>query len=362
MTEGTKSRARTPSSLPTVRAHNFALRRGRAQWFWLALGFGLLLALPAILPAFWLHITNLALIATVGAVALNLLSGNAQMVSLGQAAFLGIGGFTAGYLGQTYELAFPLVLAVSTVAGGILGLIVAIPSLRLRVMYVAVTTIALHFAVTTALNVIQAVAMNSDGMVLPDAAIGPLKFTAPSNWYYLLLAFAAAAVIAALNLLRSHVGRRWISVADHDLAAEALGISVVRSKLSVFVVSSAVVALAGALQGYYIGTVSYEAYTLGLAITYLAMIIVGGIGRVAGSVVGAFVIKFLPYLLDKVIAAFGIALAASSLTGLHDILYGGLIIGFLLFEPRGLVEVWRRIRVALADWPFRYRSAQRGSR
>jgi branched-chain amino acid transport system permease protein len=169
-------------------------------------------------------------------------------------------------------------------------------------------------------------------------------------------------VLGALNLLRSFIGRRWIAVGEHDVAAEALGISVKRAKLSVFALTSAVVAFTGALSAYYVGTVSFESYHFGLAIAYLAMIIVGGIGSVLGSVLGAVFITLLPYVLDQVFLLLDLRIRANVLAGIHQIAFGSLIVAFLLFEPRGLAEIWRRIRSAAADWPFRYRSVDRSAR
>lgn len=358
---GVRRIVRTPSSLPLGMGRNIALRRGRAQWTVCLGGISALLIVPLAVPTYWLHLANLSLIAVVGAVALNLLTGNARLVSLGQAAFLGIGGFSAGLITRAAEITFPLVLLAAAVAGGVVGLIVALPSLKLRVLYVAVTTLALHFAVATILVLIQAVVLDSSGMTLPIPWLGPLELSSPLRWFYALLAIATIIVIGALNLLRSHVGRRWVAVGEHDVAAEALGVSVVHAKLSVFVVTSAVAAFAGALMAYYIGTVSFESFNLNLAIAYLAMIIVGGMGRVLGSVLGAVLITLLPYVLDQAFAVLGLGVRASTLAGIQEVVYGALIVGFLLFEPRGLAEIWRRMRVYGANWPFRYRAAQRSA-
>ena len=134
------------------------------------------------------------------------------------------------------------------------------------------------------------------------------------------------------------------------------------AKLSVFTVTSAVTAFAGALAAYYIGTVSFESYNFGLAITYLAMIIVGGVGSVLGSLLGAVFITLLPYLLDHFFLLLDLKIRPNVLAGIHQIAFGTLIVAFLLFEPRGLAEIWRRIQFAAADWPFRYRSASRVTR
>ena len=229
-------------------------------------------------------------------------------------------------------------------------------------LYVAVTTLVLHFAVTTFFSFVQAVFLDSSGIILPLPNLGVIELQTPVQWYYFLLAIAALISLGALNLLRSFVGRRWIAVGEHDVAAEALGVPVTRAKLSVFAVTSAVVAFAGALSAYYVGTVSFESYNLGLAITYLAMIIVGGVGSILGSVLGAVFITLLPYMLDQIFLMIDLRIQANVLAGIHQIAFGSLIVAFLLFEPRGLAEIWRRIGSAAADWPFRYRSVNRSAR
>ena len=352
---------RTPSSLATSDEQTFALRRGRAQWAVIVLWAVVLLALPTVVSTYWLHLSVNCLIAIIGAVALNILTGNARLVSLGQAAFIGIGAFTAGLLERAYSIPFLLALVAAALSGGIVGTLVALLSLRLRVLYVAVTTLVLHFAVVTLFSFVQAVFLDSTGIILSIPQLGPFELTTPMRWYYFLLPVAAIVVLGAFNLLRSFVGRRWIAVGEHDVAAEALGVSVTHAKVSVFAATSAVVSVAGALSAYYVGTVSFESYNFTLAISYLAMIIVGGVGSVIGSILGAVLITLLPPVLDQLLIVLQIPVRANVLAGLHQTAFGLLIVLFLLFEPRGLAEIWHRVRSAVADWPFRYRSAQRGS-
>ncbi len=152
-------------------------------------------------------------------------------------------------LQRAYGVPFPVALAAAAIAGGMVGFIIALLSLRLRALYVAVTTLVLHFAVTTFFSFVQAVFLDSTGIILPLADLGFMELQTPTQWYYFLLAVATLIVLGALNLLRSFIGRRWIAVGEHDLAAEALGVSVRRAKLSVFTVTSAVTAFAGALVG-----------------------------------------------------------------------------------------------------------------
>jgi branched-chain amino acid transport system permease protein len=340
---------------PTLEINHFErqrLLRGW-EWAWLAAGLILFLLWPFIVNSFWLHLTNLSLIAIIGAIGLNLLSGNARLVSLGQAALLAVGGFTAGVVGGQLNLPFFVSLFAALITGALTGIVVGIPSLRLKAIYVAITTLALHYGVTTLVSIYQAESVKSAGIIMPLPRV-IVELSQPRPWFYVLAPIAALVTVAALNLQRSFVGRRWIAVADHEVAARSAGISISKAKLSAFVISSAIVSLAGALGAYYEGVLTAETYDLQLAIVYLAMIIVGGVGSVLGSILGALLLTFLPYLLDVLLKFVGIVLSGGSINGLHSVTYGALILGFLLFEPLGLAAIWHRIRNAAMLWPLKY--------
>jgi branched-chain amino acid transport system permease protein len=341
-----------PPTLETSQRERQRLLRGQ-ECGWLGAGVILILIWPFLVDGFWLHLSNLALISIVGAVGLNILSGNARLVSLGQAAMLAVGGFTAGIIGGQFGLPFWVSLVASLFTGALTGLLVGVPSLRLKAIYVAITTIALHYFITTLVSIYQAEAVKSHGIIMPVPTV-IVELSQPKPWFYLLAAIAALVVIAALNLQRSYIGRRWVAIADHEVAARSAGISIARGKLSAFVISSAIGSLAGALGAYYEGVLTAETYDLQLAIVYLAMIIVGGVGSVLGSVLGALLLTFLPYLLDFGMKSFGIVLSGGSINGLHSITYGALIIFFLLFEPLGLAAIWHRIRNTAMLWPLKY--------
>jgi branched-chain amino acid transport system permease protein len=349
----TGSASRRPPTLEINHRERQRLLRGQ-EWIWLSAGIILLLAWPFLVNAFWLHLSNLALIATVATIGLNLLSGNARLVSLGQAALLAVGGFTAGIVGEQLNLPFFLSLMAALATGAITGLLVGLPSLRLKAIYVAITTLALHYGVTTLVSIYQAEAVKAQGIIMPIPKVVFVELSQPRSWFYLLLLIAAAVVLSVLNLQRSYIGRRWIAVADHEVAARSAGIGVAGAKLSAFVISSAIVSLAGALGAYYEGVLTAETYDLQLAIVYLAMIIVGGVGSVLGSIFGAVFLTFLPYLLDSVMKTLGIVLSGGSINGLHSIIYGTLILLFLIFEPMGLAAIWQRIRNMAMLWPLKY--------
>ena len=335
------------------------MRRGRARWIIVALWAIALIGLPSVLSTFWVHLAVNCLIAIIGAVALNILTGNARLVSLGQAAFIGIGAFAAGLLERAYSVPFLLVLAAAALSGGIVGR-GGLLSLRLRVLYVAVTTLVLHFAVVTLFAFVQAVFLDSTGIILSIPQIGPFELSTPIRWYDFLLAMAAIAVLGVqpvAQFRRPPLDRRRRA----RRRSRGVGVSVTYAKVSVFAATSAVVSIAGALSAYYVGTVSFESYNFTLAISYLAMIIVGGVGSVIGSILGAVVITLLPHVLDQLLLALQFPVRANVLAGIHQTVFGLLIVLFLLFEPRGLAELWYRVRAAVAGWPFRYRSARRGA-
>ena len=335
-----------------MRAHTARALRRRALYAVLALGAAAVP--PLLLGSHWLTVTNLALIAAVAAVALNLLVGDSGQVSLGQAAFLAIGAFTVVALTRDLDTPFPLALGVAGLAGGVVGFLVGLPSLRFRALYIAVTTLALHFAVAQAATIYQRAAVGADAALIPTARLGRWELADPTSWYVVLVVVLAMTLVGITNVKWSFLGRRWIAAADNRLAAAALGVPVARVRLEAFVFSSALVSVGGALGAYHTGVVTGLTYQLGLAISYLAMIVVGGLGSVPGAVFGAFVIVFSRFVMDEVLGAAGLGGVAGYLSGLPPLLHGVLIIVFLLVAPRGVVP---GIQDALRRWSLRDRAA-----
>jgi branched-chain amino acid transport system permease protein len=355
-------RLRDPSTLIVGYGPDLHVIRSRFGVACALIALAIAVVLPAFVGPFHLRLLNLSLIAVIGAVALNLLVGTAGLISLGQAAFLALGAFSAGGLVHYTDAPAWVTLPAATLAGAVLGLVVGVPSLRLKHLYLAVTTFVLHFAVVLGATAFQAQAVQSAGIVMPTFELGPIRLESRTDWYYFVLVLALISIVVGANLLRSRIGRSWAALRDRDIAAEALGVSITRAKLSAFVFTSAMVSFAGAISGYFAGVVSAETYTLELAISYLAMIIIGGLGSVLGAVLGAFLITWLPYLIDETLRAFGFEVGPGRISGIHDGVFALLILGFLLFEPRGLAELWRRLRTYITLWPFRYVPLERRER
>jgi len=335
-------------------AQDYALLETRTQRIAFLVFALVLCALPFSVRGFALDLANQVLLASIGAVALMLLTGYAGQISLGHAGLLAAGAFTTGILAK--ELAAPIwiTLPASAAVGALLGLVFGLPSLRLRGLYLAVSTLALHFIVIYLGSEYETKRGYSTG-VLIEAPVSDAR-----AWYFVLLAAAAATLLVSLNLLRSRTGRAWRAIHGREAVAGALGISVHRAKLTAFIVSSTLTAIAGCLFAYYRGFVSAEAFSLFLTIQYVAMVIIGGIGSLLGAVLGAIFVVLFPYAIEGAMRATALADRLSSLIfAVNYAAFGLVMILFLVFEPQGLVGIWRRLQNWLLLWPFKQKPLRR---
>jgi branched-chain amino acid transport system permease protein len=315
-----------------------------------------LAAYPFLAGPLALDLANQVLLGSIGAVALMLLTGYAGQISLGHAGLLAAGAFTCGILFKELNAPFWVTLPAAALVGAGLGIAFGLPSLRLRGLYLAVSTLALHFIVIHAGAEYETRRGFSTGIVIDPPRIGEWVLRDARAWYFVLLAFAAANLLFALNLLRSRTGRAWRAVHGREAVAEALGISVRRAKLAAFVVSSAITAVAGCLFAYYRGFVSVEAFSLYLTIQYVAMIIIGGMGSLLGAVLGTAFVTVFPYAIEGAMRLAGLAERLSSIVfAVNYASFGLAMLLFLVFEPQGLVGIWRRVQDWFLLWPFKQR-------
>jgi branched-chain amino acid transport system permease protein len=335
------------------------LRHTKAQYFRLALMVALLLVLPYVLDRYWLGIANTILIAVIGAVGLNILVGFTGQISLGQGGFLAVGAYTSAILSNRAGLPVVLSIVIAVLLTAAIGAFFGLPALRLKGLYLAIATLAsqeiIMFIVrrwnwlTEGQGFIEVKRLSIFGWAIK-------RQTFEVQWYWLLLAITIAVVVVARNLFRTALGRSFMAVRDQDIAASAIGVNVTRAKVTAFAVSSGFVGLAGALTAHYTETVTWERFTLDVSILYLAMIIVGGLGSIAGAVYGAIFIGLLPALLTEAVEALSSSLPAltDQLPALRNAVFGIAIIVFLLVEPRGLDRIWTRLKDYVRFWPFRY--------
>jgi len=340
----------------TTYARDIRLVDTRTQVASLAVFVALLAAFPFFASAFLLDLANQFFLASIGAVALMLLTGYAGQVSLGHAGLLAAGAFTVGILVKEVNAPFWVTVPAAAAVGALLGVVFGLPSLRLRGLYLAVSTLALYFVVAYVGSEYETQRGFSTGIVVDPPAIGTFPVDDPRVWYFVLFAAAAATVVLCLNLLRARSGRAWRAIRDHETVAEALGINVPAYKLAAFVISSALTAVAGALFADYRGFVSVEAFSLFLSIQYVAMVIIGGMGSILGAVLGAAFVTLFPYAIEALIASLPTPERYANLVfAVNYAAFGLVMVLFLLFEPEGLVGIWRRVRDWFLLWPFRRR-------
>lgn len=326
----------------------------------LAACFALIGVLPFVVPDFWLSVLNYTGIAAVGAIGLNLLTGNTGQVSLGHPFFMGVGCYMAALVGHDLGLPLPLWLAAAALAGGLTGAAVGPAALRLRGHYLVIVTLGL---VLVGLHLWQNLSWLTGGAngrsIVLDATIGPIDFSGLSvggialsrnqSWFVLIWLCVLTAGILALNILNSRSGRAFMAIRDREMTASVIGISVSRTKIVAFIISSMFAAVGGALYGGYVRYAAPMEWDLLLGVQYLAMVVVGGTGSVLGSVLGALfitllpqVVKFASPILPFVSVTPGDG-GVISLFALNQILFGSIIIGFLMFEPRGLAGLLSRV-------------------
>jgi branched-chain amino acid transport system permease protein len=300
------------------------------------------------------------LILTLAALGLNILTGYAGQLSLGTAAFMAVGAFAA----YNFVLRIPGIPILLAFAGGgivaaLVGVLFGLPSLRIRGFYLAVATLAAQFFILWFLTKVGWISNYSSSGVITAQPIVILgyAFTSPAAKYVLVLSIVAIMALAAKNLARSNAGRSWMAVRDMDVAAEVIGIRLMRAKLLAFAVSSFYCGVAGALFAYaYLGTVEPEAFSLDLSFRILFMVIIGGVGTILGSFLGSAFVTLLPVFLSISVryldSNLGLHIPESTISNLELMVFGGFIIFFLIVEPHGLARLWQIGKEKLRLWPF----------
>lgn len=338
----------------------------------------LVLLAPYHLTQFQLDVLARVGIFTIGAVGLNLLTGYTGQVSLGHAFFIGVGAYGAAWFGGQEEWPLYLWLPFVAVMGGVIGAIIGPFALRLRGNYLVIITLGLIFLGEHIFNNWKSVTGGGAGTpVDPPLSVGPVdfsgldvfgtEFTRGQSLFWLIWVLVAVGMLLAKNLVRSRPGRAMQAVRDRDLAAEAIGVSLARYKVGAFAISSAYAAVAGGLFGALQQFVSPTEFGgqlgLFLSIQYIAIIIVGGVGTIFGSLLGALVVGAMPRVIDYTSRTNDLPFVSGDAGGrdgfvsvfsLNQALFGLLIIVFLLFEPLGMAAVWFRIKAYFKSWPFSY--------
>ncbi|HXX30726.1 MAG TPA: branched-chain amino acid ABC transporter permease [Myxococcaceae bacterium] len=297
------------------------------------------------------------LILSLATLGLNILTGYAGQFSLGTGGFMAVGAF-ATYAFRLRAPALPLLLdfALGGLCAAAVGVVFGLPSLRIRGLYLAVSTLAAQFFIEWLLTRVGWFTNYSASGVISAQrmVIAGVPIDTPARRYLLVLSIAAVLALAAKNLVRSRTGRAWMAVRDMDVAAEVIGIPMLRTKLSAFAVSSFYCGVAGALWAYaFLGTVEPQAFDLDRSFLVLTMVIIGGTGSVLGSFLGAGFIVLFPIVLNQLLhGLFGEGLRPGLLPNIQLFVFGSLIIFFLIVEPHGLARLWQIAKEKLRLWPF----------
>jgi branched-chain amino acid transport system permease protein len=332
-----------------------ALWTTTTQQVWFALLLLALLLFPFVANSYLLYLGCLVGIAVISATGLNILTGFTGLISLGQAGFMGVGGYTVTWLSLHTALPFPLALLAAGLLTAAIGVVVGLPSLRVKGLYLAIATLAASVFLHFIFSEWTAVTGGMAGLSLRPAQLLGITFHNDFRMYFIIMPLAVLMLLAARNVFRTRVGRAFIAIRDRDISAEVLGIPLLKYKLMSFGLSSFYAGVAGGLFAYFFRVVTPESFPLAMSIFYLAAIIVGGMGSILGGVLGAVFMTLVPEglkLLTAVVTPF-YPQAPVFMSPLLGVVFGSLIVGFLLFEPNGLAEIWRRIRRFFHLWPFR---------
>lgn len=316
------------------------------------------LVVPVIFNEYWLKAILIPfLIFSLAALGLNILTGYAGQLSLGSAAFMAVGAFGAyNFMLRIEGMPILLAFALGGLSAAAVGVAFGLPSLRIKGFYLAVATLAAQFFIVWALTKFPWFSNYSSSGVITAQEISILgyRFVSPESKYLLVLSIVVLLALAAKNMVRGAAGRAWMAVRDMDVAAEVIGIRIMHTKLLAFAVSSFYCGVAGALYAFaYIGTVEPEGFNLDLSFKILFMIIIGGVGSIMGAFLGAAFIVLLPIALDVLVQGWLSGFLSPSISSnLQLIVFGGLIIFFLIVEPHGLARLWQIAKEKLRLWPF----------
>ena len=315
------------------------------SWIPTFLFVGVMLALPVVAPRYWIYFAGLLGINIIATHGLNIMMGFTGLLSLGHAAFVGVGAYTVAlaqiHLGLPFWIAIPL----AGVSAALIGVFFGLPSLRIRGLYLVIATLAAQFILNFVFVHWQSVTNGDVGLTVQPATVFGFPLNNETRVYYLILAAVVFMTWFGANVIRSRVGRAFIAIRERDLTAQVLGIEMVRYKLIAFALGSFYAGIAGGLLAYFNQFVNPEQFGLLLSVFFLSAVIVGGMGSTLGAVLGAAFMTVVPEILREgaLLGGGAIGLDLSTiLTPLRETVFGLLMVTFLILEPRGLARLWTR--------------------
>jgi branched-chain amino acid transport system permease protein len=326
---------------------------------WMLIGLLLLFGvIPFVSSAYMLYIINMIGIYAIAAIGLNLLIGYTGQISLGHGAFFGVGAYTAAILATRAGFPFWAALPAAGLMTAAVGMVFGLPSVRLKHLYLCIATLAGQFIIEYVIVQWESLTGGASGIVVANTTLFGLDLGNDWTFFYVIFVCLVFLIWVAVNLVRTRFGRAFIAIRDNDRAAEGMGVPIFQYKLLSFAISSFFAGIGGALYAYYMMCITPEPFNLWLSIEFIAMIIIGGLGSIPGSVFGAIFIVGLNEVLSLVtqyLMNIGSSVgAAITIAPLREFVFGLAIILFIIFEPKGLAEVWRIVRSNFRLWPFSY--------
>lgn len=313
--------------------------------------------LPLVASPYMMYLLVFIGISVIGAIGINIITGFTGMISIGHGAFVGLGAYATAVFTDKLGLPFIVSLPLSALFAASVGVLFSFPSLRIKGLYLMMTTFAAQIIIEYLMKNWTGVTKGVTGYPVGFASLGGFVFDTDFKYFYLVYVLAIVSVVSATNILRSRYGRGFVAVRDYYIAAGIIGVNVFKYRAVSFAVGSFYAGLAGALTAHYLGLITPEHFPIRLSIEYLAMIIVGGLGSIVGTIYGTiFVIllpEFLKIMMEEHLSGV-IPGAVQAVPHLTNLFFGVIIIVFLIFEPKGLAEIHRRIKNYFKLWPYAY--------
>jgi len=345
----------------TSYAQDMAIVRTKTQWLLLlAFLFVLFFVIPNFVPSVWLLRLCFAGVAIVAVQGLNIITGYTGQISLGHSAFVGIGAYTSAILTTQLGLSFWLAVVVAGITAGLISILIGLPSLRVKGFYLALITIAFLYIFLWVIGPgfgLTSYPPSSPGMpsTIPYPSIGGFVFDSYFRMYFIIMGCVVLLTFFARNLARSKVGRAFVAIRDDEIAAETMGISLLRYKLLAFFIGCFYAGIAGALLAHLQGKLDATPFSLQASISYLMMLVVGGMGSTLGPVAGGLFFTLLQgvvlFLGTKALSAFQ-GLGGGFVGSATLVVTGLAVVLFFIFEPKGMANLWERFKVYYRRWPF----------
>ncbi len=330
-------------------AQDIALAKHGGHLFWYSVLVLLLVAAPWLFTEYWLAQLTFVLIYSIAALGIMLLAGFTGLFSLGHAAFLGVGAYTHAVL-SNMGVPFPIALAAAAALSAAVGVVVGLPAMRVKGIYLGMATLAFGFIVEEVLARWESVTGGNAGIHIKKPNLFGWVLETEIQFYFLCLVITVIATLGILNLLRSPTGRAFVAIRDSEISAQSMGIHLARYKTLSFAISAALAGVAGALYVHKLQFISPDQFNILQSIDLLLMIVIGGLGSVHGAFLGAIFLITMPQLISMVKDYLPAVIGQAP--GLQGVVYGAVLIAFVLFEPMGLYGRWLKVRTYIETFPF----------